>query len=199
MSETTIQSLSDLIEIHGEKKIQQLLATFKSRNEDVESFLTDKRKAITFDKYNISRVYLLLETDAAITKLRGYISLSFKSVYIEENTVISNRKKGRLGVSPDEDSFIALLIAQYGKNQNEIHECDPKQLLGYAIDLSIETQKKIGGLTTILLECEKSNDKLNLYYEKLGFQRLQFSNKLSQYYIFINKGTEPIRGYSESH
>lgn len=197
MSEVTIQNLSDLIEVHGKEKIQQLLSTFVSRNEDVGSFLTNKRKAINFDKENIARTYLLLETDEVITKIRGYISISFKSIYIDESTEVSNRKKGRLGVSPDENSFIALLIAQYGKNEDEQHECDPKQLLGYAIDLSIEIQKKIGGLTTVLLECDKDNDKLNTYYENIGFQQLQISEDLSQYYIFINKGNEPIRAYSQ--
>lgn len=191
MNGITIQNLTDLIEQFGKEKIQTLLSTFVSRNKDVESFLTNERKAIEFNKKNISRIYLLLETDEVSTKLRGYIALSFKSVYIEESAgSVSGRQKGRLGVSPSENSFIALLIAQYGKNENEEHDCDPKKLLGFAIDLSIEMQEKVGGLTTVLLECDKTNGKLNTYYEKLGFQKLQISNDLSQYYIFINRSKE---------
>lgn len=186
MSDITIQNLTELIDEHGKEKVQQLLSTFKSRNDDVESFLINN--ALRFNKDNLSRTYLLLETDDISTKLRGYISLSFKTIQIDSNVTVTSGEKKRMGVSPKIDSFITLLIGQYGKNENEGHVCDPKLLLGYAVDLSIDIQNRVGGLTTVLLECDKTNDKLNEYYKGLGFQSLQISNDLSQYYIFINRG-----------
>lgn len=184
MSEITIQNLTDLINVYGKEKVQQLLSTFQSRNEDVESFLINS--SIKFNKENTARTYLLLETDSESTKLRGYISLLFKTIQIEEDTKVSNRSKKKMGVSPKLDSFVTLLVAQYGKNQNEKHNCDPKVLLGYALELSEDIQSRVGGLTTLLLECDSENENLRNYYEGIGFQPLQVSNDLNQYYIFIN-------------
>jgi len=93
MSEITIQNLTNIINEYGKDKVQHLLSAFKSRNDDVESFLIDN--AIKFSDDNLTRTYLLLETDDVSTKLRGYISLLFKTIQIDENTTVSNRKKGR--------------------------------------------------------------------------------------------------------
>jgi hypothetical protein len=168
-----------------EADIQNFLESFLCpKNIDVQSFLHNS--AIPFEKRDISRTFLILNSESEIL---AYFSLSFKEVQLLSDELDKKSvKKLFSGFTPSntDNRFRCFLIGQIGKNYSISNNLislenilsDVYSVLRYAYD-------SVGG-RVVILECEDHQSLVSLYESK-GFLRLQ-TNQLVQMFKFIKFG-----------
>lgn len=137
------------------------------RNTDIEYFL--KEKAILFEKQNISRTYIIFDTE-----IIGYFSIALKVLELSADISKTSRKKMH-GFSKEIESIPVFLIGQIGKNDLKTKSIAGKDLLALA-EMKIQECNDIIGGRVILLECENI-DKLVTFYKTNSYIELQKSDK----------------------
>ena len=162
MNAYTVMNILDLVESVGEQEVQRGLSDFScSPNKEIENFA--RKNAIEFAKRKLSITYLLL--DHIDGEIAGFFTLAHKAIEIK-NDSISNTTRRKLSaharLDSDTNSFTvsAFLLAQIGKNYaiEAGKRITGSELIGYANDIMVDIQRRIGG-GVIYLDCE---DKLPL-------------------------------------
>lgn len=164
-----IYALHQMYERHGIEKVQELLDTFQCPlNKGVESFL--KEKAYLYEKYNISRTYLILHIleDQAV-ELLAYFSLAIKE-FTFENDMKNNQKRRILHTGFQADREVpAILIGQLGKNYDSslTMQIDGTDILYAAFQYLMDGVQILGGRIAYLEAVH--HPKICSFYEKEHF------------------------------
>lgn len=127
--------------------------------------------------------------------IEGYFSLSNRVIRISSQVSKSKKKKLCNGIKSDDEYMHFILIGQLGKyidTENSVYgNTSMKELLDFASSIIYEVKNRIV-CSNILLECRKPSGKddtgrikLHQMYQDLGFQYLQESDGLIQYYFRI--------------
>lgn len=170
----------------SEEDIQVLLNSFvslrvnnNSEPHDVEVFL--KQKAISFERMNISRTYLLMSSYRQKPVLVGYFSISNKPLIIAKKNFIrlSKTQQKRLlgfGNKTDQSNYQipGYLIGQIGKNYSvDARACNTvtgKDIVDFALAKIVEGHRISGG-RIVYLECE-NHQRLKRFYTDQGFKEI---------------------------
>lgn len=171
--------LRQIISRAGDEEINRLLSPFScDRDADIQNFLHEK--ALTFEKEDRSRTYLIVDENIDISNfllgeavIYAYITLSLRAFKLPES--FSNRQRRKL------DGFSAklhgkpithipcYLIGQLARNSNVPSESiNGRELLRTAFDLISSSNQTVGG-RYILVEC-RNVDKLIQFYIDNGFK-----------------------------
>jgi len=179
--------LTDMLTEIGEEFVIDLFSDFSCPdNEDVEFFL--KEKAVSFQKMDISRTYLVFSEYKGHKPLVGYFALAMKILPIRKGVTPTQRQR-LTGSRNNAITFIpAILIGQLGKNFS--HDNDKlitgKELLWLALHKVLEIHQDIAG-KVVFLECT-DHPKLTHFYESCGFQSYDVTREgLRQFIRYTNK------------
>lgn len=173
----SLQSLHQLCSMYAIQRIEYLIAGFECPlNREVERFL--KEKAILYEKYNLTRTYLILDVqeDNKTVELLAYFTLAIKEFAFDVNIPKRNRRKIlNTGFQADRN-VPALLIAQLGKNfhPNLRHKIRGKDLLYLAYQEIRKVYDKIGGRITYVEAIDDIH--LQSFYEHHDFIRCNDTN-----------------------
>lgn len=172
----------------GEASCLDLLRSFSCNlNPDVEQFLTQRSKAIQFEKTDNARTYLVVDDET--TNILGYFAVSFKELTLENADLSKSRVKRLDGINKNAERIRAFLIGQLGKNTAvEDNPIKLANLLAEAYAIIIAAKALVGG-RVIILECE-DKPKLIELYEKEGFALIDLNGdsqlpRLRTMYIHI--------------
>lgn len=187
-SKVQIMNILDVLEYDGEKKLNDRLSAFSCpANMEIDSFL--KVNALNFAKRKLSITYLIFDEDDG--QILGYFTLAHKAIEIK-NDNLSNTTRRKLSsharLDSDTNSFTvsAFLLAQIGKNYGIDNgtRIMGKELIGYANDIMIDIQHRIGG-GIIYLDCEDKHHLKNFYIEKNHYKVFgeRFSNSDGMRYL----------------
>lgn len=184
-----VLSLNDLLKNENIKReeIETLLFSFVSMRHDaseeahdVEFFL--HRKAIEFEKMELSRTYLAMTQYKQRSILGGYFSISQKPLVIPKKNFskLSNSLQRSLmgfGHKTPQDNYQipGYLIGQVGKNFSPdaiaSKNVTGELLMDLAMKKLLEVNAIIGG-RIVYLECEDS-PKLKKFYTSQGFKEIE--------------------------
>ena len=134
-----------------------------------------KQNALEFDRRNVSRTYLLLDSEAyelGEMRIDAYFSLAIKPLMFDSALSKSIIKKID-GFSKIAESVGAILIGQLGKCQKRNNAISGNVLLEHAFT-QIHIAFEVVGCRVVFLECCPDN-KLVSFYEQNGFSWLQRS------------------------
>ena len=146
---------------------------FSCKDDDVETFL--KSRALEYEKRSKSRTYLILDDERLYKNeiiILGYFTLSLKALNFSSD-VSKSKIKSIDGFSKDIRMTAAILIGQFGKDQNYAKNIDGSDLLSECLKVVYDIHNRIGS-RIVLLECNNF-DKIIKFYEKNGFELLQNS------------------------
>ena len=139
-----------------------------------------KNKAFDFDKRHKSRTYLIVDDKLALNDeivVLGYFSLTMKSLELGE-TLSKSTIKRIDGFSKDVQATEAILLGQFGKNENYSDDIEGQLMLKFVIDIVYSIHDLAGG-RIIFLECDEI-PKLIDFYTRNGFEPLQKSGDYLQ-------------------
>lgn len=196
----TVLPLLDLINSDSsEEEIKNLLFSFECKSlsygaSDVEYFLHNK--AISFEKMDMARTYLVLGTYKKSPYLAGYFAIANKPLVIPKKQFknISNSQKKRLmgfGHKTDIKNYECkgYLLGQLGKNYSEIAKkanmVSGNDLLVLAYEKIKEAHAIVGG-RVLHLECE-DNEKIKSFYAKNGFKQLENYESPNNFCLFVKQ------------
>jgi hypothetical protein len=155
-----------------------ILNEFERGIDDIDTFLY--KKAIDFEKRNISKTFLLINVEKI--EIIGYFSLSIKSLQVPKQISKTLIKKIN-GINKDIDILNFFLIGQLAINNKykgmQLNNYSIGQLLLSIAISKIRKAQKIIGLRYILVDAI-NHDKVIKFYEQNNF------------FIFINE-TETIK------
>jgi len=185
MKDIIIISLLELLENGNEDEISNKLKKFSCHIEnDLEDFL--HRKAIVYEKCDMSRTYLILDNEILLMKkeitIIAFFSIGLKPICLDGISK-KHRKKllGRIQFG-DKNHISAHLIGQLGRC-DKYKSCD---LSGDFIMMEclnkIHESKRIIGGRIVIVECKRP---LLKFYEKNGFTSISNTNDLYQLYMRI--------------
>ena len=182
---------------YSEEQIEELLLTFSTINKescptatDVEEFL--HKKAIRFDKSDISRTHLVFNGDNA--DLLGYFAISPKTWEISSKNYdkLTANQKNKLGLSKKNTEktykINGHLLGQLGLNYNEncrTNDFSGRDLLEVACKKIKEGYQILGGRIT-WLECSE-NEKLVNFYTEFGFASVTDFVSPNGYRVFFKR------------
>ena len=157
-----------MIESYDEEFVLNLCQTFKcSINKDLEDFIADKRKAISFEKRSITKTYLYLSLDKEIV---AYFSISLN--ILKTNTLSKSIIKKIDGIDKNRKEIACFLIAQLGKSDKCVYNIG-SYILSDSIDTIKEASNIIGGRVIVLDAI--NHPKVIDFYEKNYFITLNTS------------------------
>ncbi len=168
-SKLQIMNILDVLAYDGEYSLNNRLSTFSCPiNTEIDSFL--KTRALEFAKRKLSITYLVFDENDG--QILGYFTLAHKAIEIK-NDNISNTTRRKLSaharLDSDTNSFTAsaFLLAQIGKNYSVDNgiRITGSELIGYADDIMIDIQHRIGG-GVIYLDCEDKQQLKDFYIDK---------------------------------
>lgn len=163
MSEYKIVNLLDLLDAVGEAQVRQLLTEFSCpKNLEIELFV--RKNALDFSRRKMSITYLV--TDDAMN-VAAIFALTHKAVEISNEGLSSTvRKKiqryAQLDDSNNSYMVSAFLIAQFGKNYQQMSDLQGNQLMEYVFEVLEQVQRQVGG-GVVYLECEDKEPLLKFY------------------------------------
>lgn len=163
MSEYKIVNLLDLLDAVGEVQVRQLLTEFSCpKNLEIELFV--RKNALDFSRRKMSITYLV--TDDAMN-IAAIFALTHKAVEISNEGLSSTaRKKIQRYAQLDDNNnsymVSAFLIAQFGKNYQQMSELQGNQLMEYVFEVLEQVQRQVGG-GVVYLECEDKEPLLKFY------------------------------------
>lgn len=160
-------------------KHKQPLASFKSRNSDLNAFLS--ADAWEYQKLNLGVTYLLFDGEG---KAVSYITLGMGALKIPEGQEFEfkgRKLKDYPKVFPTQ--FPALLIGKLATDENEAGKGAASLLLDYAVKTALEERARIGCAYIVAHVYPESMD----WYAKKGFKT----------YIVKTEGRETIPMYFE--
>ncbi|MDY0276766.1 MAG: hypothetical protein RBQ97_01640 [Acholeplasma sp.] len=164
--------LKTMVEVYGTKKVDNLLSTFlSSQNNDVTQFLI--KKAIIFEKSNKSTTYLILGIHNEELEILAYYTLAIKSFRFIG--VSRSSKKKIVGQEHRDDNYPSILVGQVGRNDNASYKIEGKEIFKSIFEKIIETISLIGGTKFIYIESINC-DKVIKRYENYGFKKLMLAN-----------------------
>lgn len=164
-----IYSLYQMFEEYEDVEVKALIQSFQCPlNKGVESFL--KEKAYLYEKYNISRTYLILHIleDQAV-ELLAYFSLAIKE-FTFGNDMKNNQKRRILHTGFQADREVpAILIGQLGKNYDSslTMQIDGTDILYAAFQYLMDGVQILGGRIAYLEAVH--HPKICSFYEKEHF------------------------------
>lgn len=163
-------------------ELEELLSSFScSFDHDIEMFLRDEAKAISFEKLQKSCTYLivdeeqLLDNNLTIADLTiyGYYSVALKVLSIPDD--YSNNKRKQLdGLSAKIHGEVitdipCYLIGQLARNSEISNELlSGNEILNMAYSVILNAVEAVGG-RVIMIEC-RDNEKLIDFYMTNGFE-----------------------------
>jgi hypothetical protein len=161
------------------------VGNFSCKDKNVEDFL--KTKAFDFDKRNVARTYLLVDSDrvgSVIPEIMAYFTLSIKSLTFQ-GKVSKTMIKEIDGFSKQADSVGSVLIGQLGKDVIHGDQISGKTILDIAIKV-IYTIFDSAGCRITFLECLPI-EKVIAFYRSNQFVSLQINeiNGLLQMVRFL--------------
>ncbi len=184
-SNLQVMNILDVLVYDGEDKLKNRLSAFSCpANSEIDSFL--KEKALEFAKRKLSITYLVF--DEKDGQVLGYFTLAHKAIEIK-NDNISNTARRKLSaharLDSDTNSFTvsSFLLAQIGKNYgiDSGKRITGSELIGYANDIMLDIQRRIGG-GVIYLDCEDKMPLKNFYinqnYYKIFGERYSNSDNI---------------------
>ena len=163
MSEYKIVNLLDLLDAVGEVQVRQLLTEFSCpKNLEIELFV--RKNALDFSRRKMSITYLV--TDDAMN-IAAIFALTHKAVEISNEGLSSTaRKKIQRYAQLDDNNnsymVSAFLIAQFGKNYQQMGDLQGNQLMEYVFEVLEQVQRQVGG-GVVYLECEDKKPLLKFY------------------------------------
>lgn len=163
MSEYKIVNLLDLLDAVGEAQVRQLLTEFSCpKNLEIELFV--RKNALDFSRRKMSITYLV--TDDAMN-VAAIFALTHKAVEISNEGLSSTvRKKiqryAQLDDSNNSYMVSAFLIAQFGKNYQQMSDLQGNQMMEYVFEVLEQVQRQVGG-GVVYLECEDKEPLLKFY------------------------------------
>lgn len=163
MSEYKIVNLLDLLDAVGEAQVRQLLTEFSCpKNLEIELFV--RKNALDFSRRKMSITYLV--TDDAMN-IAAIFALTHKAVEISNEGLSSTaRKKIQRYAQLDDNNnsymVSAFLIAQFGKNYQQMSDLQGNQLMEYVFEVLEQVQRQVGG-GVVYLECEDKKPLLKFY------------------------------------
>ncbi len=163
MSEYKIVNLLDLLDAVGEVQVRQLLTEFSCpKNLEIELFV--RKNALDFSRRKMSITYLV--TDDAMN-IAAIFALTHKAVEISNEGLSSTaRKKIQRYAQLDDNNnsymVSAFLIAQFGKNYQQMSDLQGNQLMEYVFEVLEQVQRQVGG-GVVYLECEDKKPLLKFY------------------------------------
>lgn len=163
MSEYKIVNLLDLLDAVGEAQVRQLLTEFSCpKNLEIELFV--RKNALDFSRRKMSITYLV--TDDAMN-IAAIFALTHKAVEISNEGLSSTaRKKIQRYAQLDDNNnsymVSAFLIAQFGKNYQQMSDLQGNQLMEYVFEVLEQVQRQVGG-GVVYLECEDKEPLLKFY------------------------------------
>ena len=154
-------------------KIEQSFKKFSCQREvDLENFLINK--AITYERANIGKTYLLIdlnELEQGIFSVMAYYTIAQKAIDISE--LSAKRKRKMLGDYPGRDSLKSIpayLIGQLGRNDAyKADEISGEQILNECYH-SISIAAQVVGGNLVILECREKM--FECVYKDNGFRKL---------------------------
>lgn len=191
-------SLSKLLESdQTEEDINTLLFSFETLKEenvteDIEQFL--HKKAVSFERVDLSRTYLVMSTYKNKPYLAGYFSIANKPLIIPKKTfkkLSTNLQKKLMGFGhkTDQNNFECkgYLIGQLGKNysvESQIaKQVSGSDLLSLAYGKILEAHEIVGG-RVIHLECQNVPSLKN-FYVRNGFREIENFESPNGLCIFV--------------
>ena len=163
MSEYKIVNLLDLLDAVGEVQVRQLLTEFSCpKNLEIKLFV--RKNALDFSRRKMSITYLV--TDDAMN-IAAIFALTHKAVEISNEGLSSTaRKKIQRYAQLDDNNnsymVSAFLIAQFGKNYQQMSDLQGNQLMEYVFEVLEQVQRQVGG-GVVYLECEDKKPLLKFY------------------------------------
>lgn len=163
MSEYKIVNLLDLLDAVGEAQVRQLLTEFSCpKNLEIELFI--RKNALDFSRRKMSITYLV--TDDAMN-VAAIFALTHKAVEISNEGLSSTARKkiqryAQLDDSNNSYMVSAFLIAQFGKNYQQLSDLQGNQLMEYVFEVLEQVQRQVGG-GVVYLECEDKEPLLKFY------------------------------------
>lgn len=163
--------MHELLENGGEDEVSSILSSFCcSMNHDIEDFA--RNKALEFNKQGIASTYLVFSYGESAASLEGFYTLAFKvaSVSREGLSKATCKRLSKFSeFNADGNRYLvpAILIAQFGKNDNSVSGLTGSELMALALGSVREVQERVGG-RFVFLECENV-PKLLSFYEGEGF------------------------------
>ncbi len=154
-------------------KVEQSFKKFSCQREvDLENFLI--KKAITYERANIGKTYLLVDLDKLMQgtfSVMAYYTIAQRAIDISE--LSAKRKRKLLGDYPGRDSLKSIpayLIGQLGRsNVYTSDEISGEQILNECYH-SISIAAQVVGGNLVMLECrEKMFERV---YKDKGFRKL---------------------------
>lgn len=194
----TVISLSKLLESdQTEEDIESLLFSFETlkeehASEDIEHFL--HKKAISFERVDLARTYLVMSTYKDQPYLAGYFSIANKPLIIPKkvfkklSTSLQKRLVG-FGHRTDQNNFECkgYLIGQLGKNysvQSQVaNQVSGADLLSLAYSKILDAHEIVGG-RVVHLECQDIPSLKN-FYNKNGFREIEGFESPNGMCIFV--------------
>ena len=143
-----------------------LCQTFScTRNRDLENFIKDESKAISFEKRSITKTYLYISPSREIV---AYFTISLN--VLETSNLSKSTIKKIDGIDKNRTEIACFLIAQLGKSDTCTHLIGTAILVD-AIDTIVEVSKIIGGRVVVLDAI--NHTKVIKFYERNHFVRLE--------------------------
>lgn len=175
-------NLMDLIEsTEDESVVEAALSVFScQKNEDIEYFLKNKKRAIDFAKRKVAMTYIVLDDDGNIL---GYFTITNKAVDISPANLSKSSLKKLKNLTQDmtengDYRLSAYLIAQFGLNDSTNRSVfNGDMLMSLALGILKYIQHIIGG-GVVFLECE-NNEKLLEFYQREPNNFRYFGDRVS--------------------
>jgi hypothetical protein len=171
-----IYKLQELMESVDINKLLAMLSEFKcSRNKDTERFL--KKVALKHEAKNISRTYLVVDTDSG--KILGYFTLAFKCLNVKDIEMPADVSEP---MNIKDDIAQSYLIGQLARS-DDAERGSGKLMLEEALK-TFSKGKDMFGCQTVRLDCR---DELIDYYRSQKFRHIRknIDHDLNQMVTFI--------------
>ena len=170
-------------------QLSEAISSFKcTKDSDIETFL--REKAESFDKKDICRTYIIVDTSALKRKeiiIEAYFTLSYKALNFD--TSVSRTRREKITRDRDAEVYCFVLIGQLGKYINESDKPDSRvslislhQIMDYACEIILANHRHIP-CRAILVEIKKPDidEKLRHAYKTCGFKEFQDDENFYQY------------------
>jgi len=166
-------SVSELLLKYGQDISLNLLKSFLcTKNKDLEDFLINPNKALSFEKRQISKTYLFLDDEL---KVVAYYTIAL-NIFSTQN--LSKTLIKRLdGIDKNRDQIASYLIAQLGKSDNCKYKIG-NSIVNHAIKTIHNVVSIIGGRFIIIDAV--NNAKIIELYSNNNFIAIDDSNNTTE-------------------
>jgi len=196
-----VLALRELLEIRREEDVKSLLLSFETlkvlnsaKEHDVQSFL--HLQSIEYEKFGLSRTYLVMSTFKNKPFIAGYFSISNKPLIIKKKSFqkLSNSLKKKLmgvGHKTEQNSYEikSYLLGQLGRNYSEVamkaNLANGDDLLTLSYSKIKEAHNLVGG-RILYLECD-NYPKLIEFYTRNGFRQIENYDSVNDQSIMVKK------------